>query len=99
MQEPTAGDVGGDGPDPRSAAPVLTGAEEVLRNRVDRLAVAGRPEVLRGQGGARPGVAPGAYLRMPMVGYLEGIDSERGNHAADAQSRCRCGSSWSAGRC
>ena len=26
----------------------------------------------------RPGVAPGVYFRMLMVGYLEGIDSDRG---------------------
>ena len=26
----------------------------------------------------RPSIAPGAYFRMLMVGYFEGIDSERG---------------------
>ncbi len=26
----------------------------------------------------RPGIPPGGYFRVPMVGYLEGISSERG---------------------
>lgn len=30
------------------------------------------------EGEGRPGIAPGVYFRMHMVGYLEGIDSERG---------------------
>ncbi len=29
-------------------------------------------------GEGRPGIAPGVYFRMHMIGYLEGIDSERG---------------------
>lgn len=33
------------------------------------------PEVLRR---GRPSIAPGVYFRMLMVGYFEGIDSERG---------------------
>jgi transposase len=28
--------------------------------------------------GGRPGIAPGVYFRMLLIGYLEGIDSERG---------------------
>ncbi len=36
------------------------------------------PGVLAGNRG-RPGVPPGVYFRMPMVGYLEGLGSERGN--------------------
>jgi len=26
----------------------------------------------------RPSIAPGVYFRMPLIGYLEGLDSERG---------------------
>ncbi|MGN6137250.1 MAG: transposase [Aureliella sp.] len=29
-------------------------------------------------GKGRPGIAPGAYFRMLLVGYLEGIQSQRG---------------------
>lgn len=29
-------------------------------------------------GKGRPGIAPGIYFRMLLVGYMEGIDSERG---------------------
>jgi transposase len=31
-----------------------------------------------GAGGGRPGLAPGVYLRMHLIGFFEGIDSERG---------------------
>ena len=31
-----------------------------------------------GKKGGRPGLAPGVYFRCLMVGYFEGIDSERG---------------------
>ena len=31
-----------------------------------------------GAKGGRPGVAPGVYFRCLLVGYFEGIDSERG---------------------
>jgi hypothetical protein len=30
------------------------------------------------QEGGRPGIPPGVYFRMLMVGYFEGLDSERG---------------------
>ncbi len=35
----------------------------------------------------RPGVPPGVYVRMLLVGYFEGIGSERG-------IAWRCGASW-----
>lgn len=31
-----------------------------------------------GSKGGRPGIAPGVYLRMHLIGFFEGIDSERG---------------------
>ena len=31
-----------------------------------------------GSQGGRPGIAPGVYLRMHLIGFFEGIDSERG---------------------
>ena len=41
----------------------------------------------------RPGLPPGVYFRMLMVGYLEGIGSERGSRGG-AGTRSRCGSFW-----
>ena len=35
------------------------------------------PAILCGDDG-RPGLAPGIYFRLLLVGYFEGIDSERG---------------------
>ncbi|MFO0588292.1 MAG: transposase [Polyangiaceae bacterium] len=37
----------------------------------------------------RPSIAPGVYFRMLMVGFFEGIESERGSRGA-ARTRCRC---------
>jgi len=37
----------------------------------------------------RPGLAPGIYFRLLMVGYFEGIDSERGIAIASARRRDR----------
>jgi hypothetical protein len=30
------------------------------------------------KGGGRPGIPPGVYSRMVLIGYFEGIDSQRG---------------------
>ena len=45
-----------------------------------------------------PSVPPGRYFRMHLVGYFEGIDSERGLDLGAARSRFRCGRScdWGA---
>ena len=40
----------------------------------------------------RPGLSPGIYFRLLMVGYFEGIDSERG--IAWRASDSLCGSRW-----
>jgi transposase len=37
-----------------------------------------RCESFYANGAGRPGIPPGVYFRMLMIGYLEGIDSERG---------------------
>ncbi len=36
------------------------------------------PFYAKSDGGGRPSIAPGVYFRMLLVGYFEGIDSERG---------------------
>ncbi len=41
----------------------------------------------------RPSLAPGRYFRLLLVGYFEGIDSERGI-AWRAATRWRCGAFW-----
>ena len=40
----------------------------------------------------RPGLAPGIYFRLLLVGYFEGIDSERGSRG-ERETRYRFGSS------
>ena len=37
--------------------------------------------------GGRPGIPPGVYFRMLLIGYFEGLDSQRG-------IAWRCGRSW-----
>ncbi|MFO1076397.1 MAG: transposase [Planctomycetota bacterium] len=43
--------------------------------------------------GGRPGIPPGVYFRMLLVGYFEGIDSQRGIAWRCADSRSRRSSS------
>ena len=60
------------------------------------LVAAGVEGFSEGQGGAyyaamrgRPSIPPGRYFRMHLVGYCEGIDSERG-----LEWRPGCSSAW-----
>src|SRR5262245_14171339 len=41
----------------------------------------------------RPSMAPGVYFRSLLIGYFEGLDSERGI-AGGRPTRCLCGGSW-----
>jgi transposase len=41
----------------------------------------------------RPSLAPGRYFRMLLIGYFEGIDSERGMRDG-RRIRWRCGVFW-----
>ena len=41
----------------------------------------------------RPSLTPGTYFRLLLIGYFEGIDSERGI-AWRTPTRCRCAASW-----
>ena len=41
----------------------------------------------------RPGLPPGIYFRLLLIGYFEGMDSERGI-AWRAPTRWRCATSW-----
>ncbi|WP_373653118.1 transposase [Schlesneria sp. DSM 10557] len=43
--------------------------------------------------GGRPSIPPCVYFRMLMIGYLEGIDSQRGI-AGGAKTPWRCGVFW-----
>ena len=76
----TADDVGGDdGPADVGQPSVLRAAESLLRDaRVRRFrrgtcAPRSTPTTM-----GRPGLTPGIYFRLLLVGYFEGIDSERG---------------------
>src|SRR3954466_12503568 len=62
---------------PRVLRPLARGAGRI---RVRRLRGGHLPSVLRPHDGRTLGasVPPGRYFRMHMVGYFEGIDSERG---------------------
>lgn len=41
----------------------------------------------------RPGLPPGIYFRLLLIGYFEGLDSERGI-AGVRPTRSHCGTSW-----
>ena len=51
---------------------------EILKEKgFDRFAE-GLCEKFYAEGKGRPGIEPGVYFRMLLVGYFEGLDSERG---------------------
>lgn len=61
-----------------SGHPVYDRLNSVLREaKFDRF-VEDRFERLYVKGKGRPGIAPGVYMRMLLVGYFEGFSSERG---------------------
>ena len=63
---------------PRSPVAFYRPLQSVLiEGGFDGFARGGLSVLLRGQLGA-PSVPPGRYFRMHLVGYFEGIDSERG---------------------
>ena len=49
----------------------------------------------------RPSLAPGVYFRLLLIGYFEGIDSERGIAPGGRMTRWRCGGfcGWGWTRC
>jgi transposase len=42
----------------------------------------------------RPSLVPGIYFRLLLVGYFEGIDSERGGSPGVQRTPLDCGSFW-----
>ena len=76
--------------------PFCAKVEEVLvRERFDSL-VERRCRRLYAPVMGRPSLSPGCYFRVLPLGYLEGIDSERGI-AWRVQDSLRCGSFWATG--
>ena len=69
-----------------------TAAERVARRALRRVR-RGACRKFYAETMGRPGLAPGMYFRLLLVGYFEGIDSERGI-AWRVADRCACGSFW-----
>ena len=82
------------GPRPLAGPTVLRPAKYHSRRgrlRSVRQRARGRPFCAPVMG--RPGLAPGRYFRLLLVGYFEGLDSERGSRGAPP-TRWPCGASW-----
>ena len=43
----------------------------------------------------RPSLAPGRYFRLLLIGYLEGLNAERGTSAGRSGGFWACGAFWS----